>query len=62
MFFGFLRSGEITVSSDAAYNPAAQLSFKDMCLDSTIEPQLLEVIIKAFKTDPFCPGTQVYLG
>ena len=61
-FFGFLRSGEVVVPSDSEYDPAVHLSFRDVRLDNTMDPQFLEVTIKASKTDPFHQGVQVYLG
>ena len=55
-FFGFLRSGEITVPSDSTFDEGAHLSFKDVAVDSFQEPRLLKVRIKASKTDPFRLG------
>ena len=60
-FFGFLRSVEV-VPSDSEYDAAVHLSFGDVRLDNTTDPQFLEVTIKASKTDPFRQGVQVYLG
>ena len=35
----------------------------DVCLDNMVDPQFLEVSIKASKTDPpFCKDVQIYLG
>ena len=61
-FFGFLRSGEVVVPSDSEYDATVHLSFGDVRLDNTTDPQFLEVTIKASKTDPFRQGVQVYLG
>ena len=55
-FFGFLRSGEVVVPSDSGYDPSVHLSFGDVRLDSTTDPQFLEVRIKASKMDPFWQG------
>ena len=52
-YFGFLRAGEITVPSEAAYERGEHLKFAD---DSISNPQLLKVKIKASKTDPFRQG------
>ena len=38
------------------------LSFADVRLNNTTDPQFLEVTIKVLKTDPFRQGVQVYLG
>ena len=61
-FFGFLRSGEITVPSDSAYDEGAHLSFEDISVDCIENPQVLKVRIKASKTDPFRMGVDVYVG
>ena len=39
-FFGFLRSGEVTVLSLAAYDPGAHLSYGDIAFNSQIHPTL----------------------
>ena len=61
-FFGFLRSGEITVPSDSTFDEGAHLSFKDVAVDSFQEPRLLKVRIKASKTDPFRLGADIFVG
>ena len=61
-FFGFLRSGEVTVPSDTAYDEGAHLNFADVAVDSYIDPQMTKVRIKASKTDPFRLGVDIYLG
>ena len=55
-FIGFLRTGEITVPSDTAYDEGTHLNFADVAVDSYIDPQVIKVKIKASKTDPFCLG------
>ena len=61
-FFGFLRSGEIVVPADSAYDRGVHLSWGDVRVDNTADPQYLEVHIKASKTDPFRHGVSIYLG
>lgn len=61
-FFGFLRSGEITVPSAAEYDADCLLSEGDVRLDSVSKPTVVQVRIKASKTDPFRKGVSVYLG
>lgn len=61
-FFGFLRSGEICVPSQDAYDPGAHLSFGDVTLDNRHNPTLVQLTIKASKTDPFRKGVTIYLG
>ena len=60
-FFGFLRSGEVTVPSDSAFNPSAHLTFEDVSVDQITEPQVLKVHLKTSKTDPFRKGVNVFL-
>ena len=60
--FGFLRSGEATVPSRAAYDPAVHLSIADVARDSLSPPSVVSVKIKALKTDPFRQGTTIHLG
>ena len=45
--FVFLRSGETCVRSVKDYDPGAHLSFGDVLLDSTVDPQVAQVNIKA---------------
>ena len=61
-FFGFLRSGEVTVPSAKEYDPGGHLSEGDVTLDNVSAPTLVQVRIKASKTDPFRKGVVVYLG
>lgn len=61
-FFGFLRSGEIVVPSDRGYEAAVHLSYGDVRVNSITNPQFLEVLIKASKTDPFRKGVTIFLG
>lgn len=61
-FFGFLRSGEVVVPSDAGYDQSYHLSVGDVRVDDINAPTCLEVHIKASKTDPFRQGVRVYLG
>lgn len=61
-FFGFLRSGEITVPSAKEYDAGCHLSEGDVTLDSNTAPSAVQVRVKASKTDPFRKGVSVYLG
>ncbi len=60
--FGFLRSGEICVPVVDRYDPGAHLSVGDVTLDDPHQPTLLQVTIKASKTDPFRKGVTLFLG
>ena len=61
-FFGFLRSGEITVPSMKSYDPGCHLSAGDVTVDSLTSPKVVQIYMKASKTDPFRKGVMVYLG
>ena len=61
-FFGFLRSGEVTVPSLKLYDPESHLSVGDVALDSLSDPSVVRVNIKVSKMDPFRRGVAVYLG
>ena len=58
-FFGFFRSGEITIPSEAGFEEGAHLTFVDVTVDSTEEPKMLRVRVKASKTYPFREGVDV---
>ena len=51
-FFGFLRSGEITVPADNGYDPGAHVSFTDVAIDDRSNPKLMRIRIKASKRTP----------
>ena len=61
-FFGFLRSGEVTIPSQKDYDSSARLSYGDVMFDSRHNPTLVQVNIKASKTDPFRKGVAVCIG
>lgn len=61
-FFGFLRSGEITVKANETYDKATHLAFEDVASDSRSAPTFVQLTLKASKTDPFRQGTKVVLG
>ena len=59
-FFGFLRSGEFTRTTQSG--SADPLSPADITVDSHTNPQLLTVHLRYSKTDPYGAGCQIYLG
>ena len=61
-FFGFLRSGEITVPSKDSFDRGAHLTADDITVDTYENPTMLKVRIKASKTDPFRKGVDIYVG
>ena len=61
-FFGFLRAGEITIPSEAEYDTGAHLNFEDIAINNLEKLTIMQVRIKASKTDPFRKGVELYLG
>lgn len=61
-YFGFLRSGEVTVPSEAAYDSGTHLNMADISVDSIENPSVVKVRIKASKTDQFRRGVDIYVG
>ena len=61
-FFGFLRSGEIAIPSDSAFDESAHLSFSDVTVDCLRHPQVIRVCLKTSKTDPFRVGINIFVG
>ena len=61
-FFGFLRAGEICVPSDKGFDEGAHLTAADLTFDNILNPNVLQIRIKASKTDPFRQGCDIYLG
>ena len=61
-FFGFMRSGELTIPSASSYDAGAHLSFNDVTVDCIQNPRTLRVHLKASKTDPFRVGINIYVG
>lgn len=61
-FFGFLRSGEVTVPSDSAFEASTHLTFEDVAVDDLVSPTMLRVHLKSSKTDPFRAGVDIVVG
>ena len=61
-FFGFLRSGEITVPDDSSFNDTSHLTFEDVAVDRLDSPRMLKVHLKQSKTDPFRLGVDIVVG
>jgi len=61
-FFGFLRSGELTVPTDSGLDDGVHLTFNDISVDCTEKPQVNCVRIKASKTDPFRVEANTFVG
>ena len=61
-FFGFFRAGEITVPTDMSFDAGAHLTFEDVAIDSKESPSVMEIRLKASKTDPYRKGINIYVG
>ena len=61
-FFGFFRSGEITVPSVTAFNPTLHLCWGDVSVDSRETPTMIKVHLKVSKCDQFGRGVNVFVG
>lgn len=61
-FYGFLCSGEVTISSSEEHDRDCHLSVEDVALDSHSEPSVVRVHIETSKTDLFRQGVFIYFG
>ena len=61
-FFGFFRSGEITVPLLTAFDPSCHLSWGDVALDEGEPPSCMKIHLKQSKCDQMGRGVDVYLG
>ena len=61
-FFGFFRSGEITIPTSNSYQPSIHLSWGDIAVDNHEAPTLVEVKLKRSKTDQLGKGARVFVG
>ena len=61
-FFGFLRSGEVVCPIERTYDADSHLAIGDIKTDCHSAPSMLEVTIKASKTEPFRQGCTIYIG
>ncbi len=52
-FFGFMRAGEFTVSSVAAFDSSVHLAPQNVSIDSHVTPSVMRIHLKQSKTDPF---------
>ena len=59
-FFGFLRSGEVTVTRNLFVGDCLQIS--DLSVDSVPFPNLITLRIKVSKADPFRESCTVIIG
>ena len=61
-FFAFCRSGEITIPSEAGYDPSAHLSYGDISVDNCKHPSIIFMRLKRSKTDQFRQGVSISIG
>ena len=61
-FFGFMRTGEFTVSTAVGYDSSTSLGMRDVSVDSRDNPSMVRVVLRQSKTDPFRKGVAIYLG
>jgi hypothetical protein len=61
-YFGFFRSGEITVPTLQSFDVRKHLSWGDVAIDNPQAPQTLRINLKQSKTDQFSSGVEVYVG
>lgn len=61
-FFGFCRSGEITVESESKFDPQVHLCLSDLAVDNTLAPQVISITLKRSKTDQLMKGVKLVLG
>ena len=61
-FFGFCRSGEITVPQGRAYDPQVHLSLRDVSVDKSHHPDVISLLLRCSKTDQERRGVKVILG
>ena len=61
-FFGFFRSGEITVPSVNSFNPSIHLAWGDVSIDNVAAPSVLKIHLKKSKTDQLKKGVDIYIG
>ena len=61
-FFGFFRSGEITVPSITSFDAHKHLAWGDIAVDRLDNPQTVKVHLKTSKTDQLGRGVDVYIG
>jgi len=61
-FFGFFRSGEITIPSLTSFDTSKHLAWGDIAVDNLDDPQTIKVHLKKSKTDQLGKGVDVYIG
>ena len=61
-FFGFFRSGEITVPSRSTFDPLIHLAWGDVTVDGSSPPSSVRIHLKRSKCDQLGRGVNIFLG
>ena len=61
-FFGFFRSGEITVPLQGSFDPSAHLGWGDIAINDRSSPTILKVHLKRSKCDQLGKGVDAIIG
>ncbi len=60
--FGFLRSGEVTIPTDASFDMVVHRTFENIAVDNLKDPTMVTARLKSSKTDPFRKGVDIVVG
>jgi len=57
-----LRSGEVCLETNGAFDPTRDLTLQDVEVDNLDHPKLLKLHLKHLKTDPYSEGSDVFIA
>ena len=61
-FFGFFRLGELLPSTENSFNPATDIIWGDVSIDSHSAPTMFQVHLKKSKCDQLGEGADIIIG
>jgi len=61
-FFSFFRAGEICLTTVNSFDASQHLSWGDVAIDSSDNPQMLKIHLKRSKSDQLGKGVDVFIG
>jgi len=61
-FFGFMRSGEFSVTGNTDRDSIIPLAVSDVSVDSRDDPRIITIHLRRSKTDQYARGEYLYLG
>ena len=61
-FFGFFRTGEITVPSQTSFDSSQHLAWGDIAIDDRSSPKVLKIHLKKSKCNQLGRGVDVFIG